>query len=337
MRNGVRRKSGSSDAGVCFGFARRSQQGGACAELMIIARIFSGLGNQMFQYAAGKRLSLLRNTELKLDTSPCDAWYIKLVDRVIGAKHRDYGLAVFNIDVDFASPAEVWRMRRKHLVYLMQKPMRRLYGGRRCFSRPVVFTDRQAYRHDPRIDECGEDALLFGFWQNEKYFEAIADVLRDDFSFRWKVDPQNEQWIERIQGGNSVGVHVRRGDYESSTILNRTFGLCSIDYYLRGVRFVAERIAHPVFYVFSDDPDWAEKNLDLGYPTYFVRHNNEGKDHEDLRLMSNCKHNIIANSTFGWWAAWLNGNESKIVIAPERWQQKHSQASSIIPSRWVRL
>ncbi|MGB5833991.1 MAG: alpha-1,2-fucosyltransferase [Thiohalocapsa sp.] len=303
---------------------------------MIIVRTCCGLGNQMFQYALGRHLALLRNTELKIDTSPYSAWYMKVFNSY-SHDERYYGLDVFSIDAGFANHSELWQLRKKHIGYLARKSFLRSRQKEKTSGKPTIFFDKTPFRFNPEVFSCGKDAIFTGFWQNEKYFEDIDDVLRDDFRFRQEPDSNNHRWLDRIRTENSISVHVRRGDYEKVAGIRRTFGLCAVDYYHNSLSCIGQRVTNPVVYVFSDDPDWAESNIEMEFPAIFMRHNKNGKDHEDLRLMSNCKHNIIANSTFSWWAAWLNENEKKIVIAPRKWTNEFDYSNAIIPSRWITI
>jgi len=150
---------------------------------------------------------------------------------------------------------------------------------------------------------------------------------------------QSEQFLEKskqIKNKNSVAIHVRRGDYISNPIVNQQFGICSAEYYENAIRDILLKVEMPEFFVFSDDISWCKDNLNvkdinIQYITGF-------KDYEDLILISQCKHQIISNSTFGWWGAWLNQNPFKIVIAPKIWYIDPTlDTSMLIPTEWIRL
>ena len=144
--------------------------------------------------------------------------------------------------------------------------------------------------------------------------------------------------LERIDATNSVSLHIRRGDYVTSKTVAERYGLCSLDYYRRAVDHIVQRAPSPHLFVFSDDPQWVQENLKIEYPTAHVTHNLSARDHEDLRLMSRCKHNVIANSTFSWWGAWLNQNPNRIVIAPTPAYDKLGiKDDDLYPPAWVRL
>lgn len=140
-----------------------------------------------------------------------------------------------------------------------------------------------------------------------------------------------------MQQCESVSVHVRRGDYVTLASASAYHGLCTLDYYHRAIRHVAERVANPTLFVFSDDPEWTKANLHSPFPTHYVDHNPAGKAFQDLRLMSLCRHHILANSSFSWWGAWLSRSNGGLVIAPERWYAVNRPTPDLIPARWIRM
>ncbi len=149
---------------------------------------------------------------------------------------------------------------------------------------------------------------------------------------------RNKDIGEMIQSFKSVSLHIRRGDYVSNKVTNQVHGVCDLNYYSHAISYIAERISNTHLFVFSDDPEWAKGNLKTEIPTFFVDNNRADKDYEDLKLMRQCKHNIIANSSFSWWGAWLNQNAGKIVIAPKKWfNDKSINTKDLIPEKWIRL
>jgi hypothetical protein len=195
--------------------------------------------------------------------------------------------------------------------------MFRLYQNRLPFYRQRVFWER-SYQYDPNIEKVSGQVYLKGYWQSEKYFVNIGDLLREELSIIVDQDRQSQQVAEFINTKQSVSIHIRRGDYVTNPDINQIHGICDLDYYHRSVNIISERVANPYFFVFSDDPIWAAENLCLDYPTTFVTHNDVSRDFEDLRLMSMCTHHITANSSFSWWGAWLS-NKSGTVIVPKEW------------------
>jgi len=295
---------------------------------MIITKLIGGLGNQMFQYAAGRRAAYVNNTELKLDIS--------------GYKHqknltkRQYLLNIFNIHEKFASPIEIFLLTfperffiRKHLT-LFHKLTSRFCKQKYISQIPLQF--------DQRALAIKNNTYLEGFWGSEKYFIDIKEIIYQEFCLKNKPDSFNEQIINKITHSNSVALHVRRGDYVSDRKTHEFHGLCSSRYYFHAIKLITSKINNPHFFIFSDDLEWVKKNIKLKYPTNYVVHNYGKQDHEDLRLMSNCCHNIIANSSFSWWGAWLNQNPQKIVIVPKYWfKDKSISTKYLIPKSWKRL
>lgn len=182
-----------------------------------------------------------------------------------------------------------------------------------------------------------DNTYVCGYWQSEKYFREIDTVIRTDFSFRQPLSNHNVDLAEEISLLNSVSLHVRRNDYAKNQKVNATHGLCSLDYYHAAIKYVAERVECPHFFVFSDDIAWVEDNLRIEFPCQYISHNQGADSYNDMRLMSLCQHHIIANSSFSWWGAWLNPNTDKIVIAPKRWFANETNTQDLIPQNWVTL
>jgi len=294
---------------------------------MIIVKLMGGLGNQLFQYAAARRLSIHHDTTLKLDIS----FFTR-------HKSRSYGLNHLCIREEFATTEEISALKcfplegsRKRSY--MSKPLRAL---QRAFRRSV-FYERKLKPYDPNILKTPPNVYLDGYWQSEKYFSDIEGVIRREFRFRNEPDDINRNLVKEILNNESVSVHVRRGDYLSDP-KNRIFATCDQAYYYRCVAMIAKRVVNPHFYIFSDDSNWARENLHLDYAATFVIYNDAAKAHEDLRLMSMCKHHIIANSSFSWWAAWLSVREKKLVFAPKQWFNDPSfDTRDLIPNDWIKV
>jgi hypothetical protein len=179
---------------------------------------------------------------------------------------------------------------------------------------------------------------LDGYWQSERYFSDIAGVLRQEFTAEAPLDRENEALAAGIAAVNAVSLHVRRGDYVDDPTTNRFHGICAPDYYQRAVDFVASRVEAPRLFVFSDDLQWTRANLRFSVPMTFVDANPPDCGYRDMRLMTRCRHHIVANSSFSWWGAWLNPSREKIVVAPCRWfGASRNDTSDLIPPNWVRL
>lgn len=292
---------------------------------MIIVKLYGGLGNQMFQYALGRHLAELRGDTLKLDIS-----FFKDYDL-----HK-YSLSPLNIIENIATPEESERLEYTRTGLLSR--LIRWASGMRSEKTPAYHQEKNLYLFDPQILKLDGDIYLDGYWQNGRYLKGIEEVLYKEFTPRSEQVGRNRELAEMIASSNSVNLHIRRGDYVSDTKTNRYHGTCDLDYYHRGAKLMAERVGDPHFFIFSDDKDWVSVNLELPYPMTFVDNNDATTDYEDLRLMTQCKNHIIANSTFSWWGAWLSGNEDKVIIGPERWVLREDfNTSDVLPEGWIRL
>lgn len=284
---------------------------------MIITRIWGGLGNQMFEYAFGRNLATAKNTELKLDVS----YYAQ-------KNKRAYGLKYFNIREGIAAPEEIANLQGGGRIIGLVERLKPYYK-RRIIKQKHLYFDSSIFR-------AGINAYLDGYWQSEKYFAGIADIIRREFVLKSEhVNSINKDILRRIENTNSVSLHVRRGDYLK---LKNTFCVCPMDYYRQAVEKISQVVNDPVFFVFSDDMAWAKENLKINFPVEYVSDNYDLEDYEELILMSRCKHNVIANSSFSWWGAWLNNNPDKIVIAPAKWYSSDKYRNpDNIPGEWIKI
>jgi len=278
----------------------------------------------MFQYALARNLAERHNTPLKMDASAYDY-----------EGPLEYYLGRFNVREEFASPREV-----AELTGIKQSRLgewvHSLLHRHRKIPRTFVRWNKSAF--NPAILKTPDDSYVEGYFCSERYFSDIESIIRREFSFRDGPSGGNADIASMIGSCESVSVHVRRGDYISDPKTNQTHGTCDADYYHRCVEYVRAKTAEPRFFVFSDEPQWCRENLGLPAPATFVDCNGPQNPCEDLRLMSLCRHNIIANSTFSWWAAWLNANKSKIVLAPRKWfAAKIYNIDDILPAGWVRM
>lgn len=292
---------------------------------MIAVQILGGLGNQMFQYAFARALSLSRRREVVLDCSEFPGYSL-----------RAFALDRMRIELPVADPGQLAAFRPR-LPRPALRVLRRfgleavgLSGG------TVVREKGLAYR---RIREHARRPTLFvGYWQTEKYFAEHRDVLRRDFQVVEPPDEANRALLDAIRGSESVCLHVRRGDYVSDASAAQVHGTCSPGYYRLAVRRLQERLSCPRFFVFSDEPDWCRTNLDLPGDTVFADVNGPETPWRDLRLMSACRHFVVANSSFSWWGAWLSDNPGKSVIAPTRWFAAPGKDDrDLVPADWERL
>lgn len=289
---------------------------------MFVIQLMGGLGNQMFQYAAGRALSLKRNTPFVVDFD----------DPYIYAK-RSFGLDVFNLEYQNATGSQLSKSKPK------TKVMRRLYKWTGNDPDKYLYREKKDFHYQPELFTCPDESYISGFWQSEKYFADIADTIRQDFDFKADPSDANKEWLSKIKRVNAVSIHIRRGDYVSVAHTNQLHGTCDLDYYQKAIDTIAGKVDNPVFFCFSDDIDWVKENLKTDHEMHYVDSNiSPGSGHEDMRLMSNCKHHIIANSSFSWWGAWLNPNKDKVVIAPKKWlNSSEIIVKDLIPDSWIKL
>jgi len=182
-----------------------------------------------------------------------------------------------------------------------------------------------------------KNVFLRGYWQSEKYFIDIADILRQDLMLKSPSSRLNLELAKKIQSSLSVSLHVRRGDYAHDLATHQTHGLLPLDYYRAAINYILRLFSDASFFLFSDDIPWIKENLKIDAPHCYVDHNTPQTDFEDLRLMSLCKHQIIANSSFSWWGAWLCQNPEKVVVAPRQWYRIEIDTRDLVPEDWIRL
>jgi hypothetical protein len=176
---------------------------------------------------------------------------------------------------------------------------------------------------------------LFGFWQSERYFDDHSDTIRSELTLLTPVPERYKAVVDPIDGSESVGLVVRRGDYVK---FPDTQGICTLDYYKRALETLAARVPNARVFVFSDDIPWCRTNLDVLPPhSTFVPNDTPDAPEEHLRLLSHCRHFILANSTFAWWGAWLSRHPGKVIIAPSKWMQAADRYADILPPQWLRV
>lgn len=286
---------------------------------MIITRLNGGLGNQMFQYAAGRALALRHGVELGLDLRVYE-----------GPSQFDFALNHFAIKAKILDRTELPPSRKSNKIrYLI---------WRSGLIRPY-FTDQKCDGFNQSFCNTRDDSYLRGYWQSERFFMEVADTIAEDFHITTAPTPENAQMATRIQNADAVSLHIRRGDYISDPMANATHGTCSLEYYERALEHLTEngRKVTEAF-IFSDDPTWAHENMRISLPRTIVDINDSENQYEDLRLMSLCKHNIIANSSFSWWGAWLNRTPHKTVIAPKEWfRDKSKENPDLYPPGWFKI
>lgn len=299
---------------------------------MIIVRLLGGLGNQMFQYATARHLSIIKKTKLKFDLSAFEKnIYAE------NATWRDFQLSVFKLKAEIASKQEIENVKNAHPPFIEKLKYRLFSQNIPAYRKPEQF-EKQLFKFDTTLLSAPKNAYLTGYWQTPLYFNAIRSVLLKEFEFREIPVKDNYPFIDSIKKQNSVSIHIRRGDYISNPEYLKIHGLCTIDYYQRAIEYICKKVDNPTFYIFSDDMEWVKQNIQFVNNCVYVTNTPDKKDHFEMYLMSLCKHNIIANSSFSWWGAWLNQNNPSIVIAPKQWMGDPAiDTKDLIPSEWVRI
>ena len=295
---------------------------------MITINIIGGLGNQMFQYAFGYAISKEKSVKIKLDTSGFDVYDL-----------RSYELNLFNIEENSdLKPAYIFLLNQLNGKNntLLTKTFRKMLRGLLRFTK-FYYQEKKEFVFDKDVFNIKIDTYFYGYWQNEKYFKKYRKELLEIFTLK-NIHPKTIEYQQQIVKSDAVSIHIRRGDYVTDTHTNSVHGTCDVRYYKRAVMEVLKNKKQAHFFIFSDDLDWAKKNLDFIDNKTFVRLESEIPDHEEMHLMSKCKHNIIANSSFSWWGAWMNKNSTKIVIAPKKWfKNSKMNQSQIVPHDWIKI
>ena len=297
---------------------------------MIIVKLMGGHSNQLFQYATGRRLAKKRGVELKLDITSFD-------NMAPQDTPREYELSCYPLNASIASNKDLAIIEpNDYSTSLVKRIKHKLNVGHelRIFGE-VGTTFNKSVLSAPR------NTYLVGWWQNERYFNDIRDDLIKDFEPTTPLSKTNERIIKKIQSSESIWLHVRRGDYITNKHANAFHGFTGIEYYKKALQAVVKRIPkdrreNVELFVCSNDIAWCKKNLKLPYPITYIE-NELGSD--DMRVAKHCKHDILANSTFSWWGAWLNENPNKIVVAPKLWFQdeKANSETEIVPPSWIRI
>lgn len=289
-----------------------------------------GLGNQMFQYATAKRLSIINNTELRIDASN----FKKLTSN----SEHTFQLTNFNLSAKQASRSEIWK------IVQPTNPLARALGSMLGRS-PVkaktnaIFREPDGCDFKPEVLELESDRYLVGYFNSYKYFDSIRTVLLDEYKLKEAISLPGQKILKLIEATNSVSLHIRRGDYVSDPAVYKGMeGIITDRFYRNAVDHVAAKVNSPHFFVFSNDMAWVKENFNIPYPITYVDINSAQRGFEDLWLMSRCKHNITAGgSTFSWWAAYLNPNVNKIVVRTEKISNvsKYNYPQDYFPIGWT--
>ncbi len=281
---------------------------------MITIKYSGGLGNQIFQYIFGLTKAGEIGCEVDFDMS-----FFKKNPK------RPYQMDIFGItpaaNKDFRIPI-YWKLRK--------------------FIKKDKFMNLNIYRetsfiYEEKSKEIKDNTFIEGFFQSAKYFDET--FARNVLTFKKEGSKKTQEIMEKMKSENSVSIHIRRGDYVQKARYKNLFNQLTLEHYARAVEIIKEKVENPTFYIFSDDPEWVKENLKIEGATY-ISHNTGNDSWQDLMLMASAKHNIIANSSFSYWGAMLNGNENKVVIAPEIWfaeNKPEQQTKDIYPNNWIKL
>ncbi|MCU4165570.1 alpha-1,2-fucosyltransferase [Carboxylicivirga caseinilyticus] len=296
---------------------------------MIVTRLIGGLGNQMFQLAFGKVLSIKNKTKLKLDTHALEENNASTNSFTA----REYELSIFvgeTLQIANNRDIEVFYNKKPQIIKRLKK-----YFNKYIRNVRILVDDNSPHQ---KLLIKSKYIYLNGYWQSEFYFSEYKTEIFELFQFpSLPVEYTRIQF--EISQCNSVSIHIRRGDYASSSYINSIHGLLPMSYYKSSINTIQDLYPESHFFIFSDDIEWVKLNFDSNHKQTIVDTSRSNEAHIDMQLMSLCKHNIIANSSYSWWAAWLNQNENKTVIAPKKWfadnKKNDTQTKHIIPRAWI--
>lgn len=284
---------------------------------MKVVEIRGGLGNQMFQYAFYLAL------KHKYQDVFCDINQFEHYDYIL---HNGYELGTV-----FALKPELISIEQQKAMFGRNKLLRRL--AFKWFHKYKQVVIEKGLGFSPRYLQDYTEVFLRGYWQSEKYFLDVKKVVRETFCFS-QLTEKNAETLSNLANYNLISVHVRRGDYVNHPLYK---GICTLDYYQKAIAYMSQYVDNPYFIFFSDDPKWCQQQFQMRNMC-IVDWNTGENSYQDMQVMSLCQHNIIANSSFSWWGAWLNNHVAKIVIAPKKWlNDDEACADDIVPQTWIKM
>lgn len=286
---------------------------------MIIVKIWGGLGNQLFQYSFGKYLAARLGAEVKYD--------IQVTNTLNSFTQRDLAISFFNVEMPLATPTEVNQKKYFSNIHLARLERKMAQHFPALLKTHIVEPNEPSAFDEMQVrDNCYYE----GYWQAFKYVQPVDDVIRRHCTLAQPSGQPVADMLAQITASNSVSIHVRRGDY----LNHKYLPACSMSYYQQAMSVFTKAVSNTKFFIFTDDIAWCRENF-TGSQYVFVT----GNQHfEDMYLMSSCRHNIIANSTFSWWGAWLNSNPEKMVVAPGLWHTKQVHKSNdLLPESWIKI
>ena len=279
---------------------------------MVKIKLTGGLGNQMFQYAYAKALES-RGYDIELDSSIYQHYQL----------HGGFQLDKYAINIPIIN--------KKTNIFLHKIKVKSGWGNRNILKEKTLL-------YDEALLTPKDDITIEGYFQSEKYFMVIRKLLLEQFTIQEPLSDYGNKIAKLIRENNSCSVHIRRGDYVQNASTQAVHGSCDLDYYSRAIEYMEKEYEDIDYFIFSDDITWVKEHL-LINNAHYIESEEERIPHEDIYLMSLCQHNIIANSSFSWWGAWLNQYAKKQVIAPKRWfldEVMYQQSHDIVPSHWMK-
>ena len=292
---------------------------------MIITRLKGGMGNQMFQYAMALNVAKQLNTSVKIDLCA-------LLDRSRGDDfvYRNYDLSIFNLEPQFVNSQRLVKSLSKLKSAGITKLLRTQVNKNRIHLKEKHFHYQAEF-----IEQATDNTIFEGWFQSYRYFEKIEPLIREAFTFKTPVLNSSQKLLAEIKSSNAICLNVRRTDFLKVDNLNTT----NKRYFLEAAKQMALTVENPIFFIFSDDVKWCQENIRLDFPIKVVDHEHKGEKFGNyMQLMIACKHFIIPNSSFAWWAVWLNQYDGKIVIAPKKWfNNEKIDTSDLIPNTWLRV
>lgn len=292
---------------------------------MIVVKVNGGLGNQMFQYAIGRSLTIKKGNGLVLDNG-------SMTEKKKNYTTRDFELSIFGL--------EKYISKNPYSSFVTSKSnsIQNLINRIKIKLLNINFYYEGSLKFDNAVFSVPNNTYLEGYFQCEKYFLDVRKQLLIDFNFPSGLSKENEILVDLIKNKNAVSIHIRRGDYVNNAHINSVHGVLSKSYYDNAIEFFLKNSSFPYFFIFSDDPEWVKTNFIIDAPSEIISHNTGDLSYIDMHLMSLCKHNIIANSSFSWWGAWLNQFPNKIVVAPKNWfNDNKKQQNDIVCDSWIEI
>lgn len=294
---------------------------------MIVVQLTGGLGNQLFQYAAAKALAMHHKTELLLDVSSFMRTELPELE-----VPRDFEL--YNFKHVTEKTVNVSELADKTgFSFLTNKKIELLLPN---YKRAVY---KEPFFHfDTNFFKSRNNVFLKGGWQSYKYFEAFSDTVSNTLQLKEESTKGVSSFFDNVDTEGTVSVHIRRGDYLRKPVILDWHGVMTKEYYTAAFETISKKTVIKKVYYFSDEPEWVAKELLPVMPGEIVSEKTSDTQFKDFYLMQQCSHNIIANSSFSWWAAYLNPNPNKIVIAPKKWFNKAPyDTKDLIPESWIRI